>query len=161
MKKLFVLLLALLMIGTAVAEGIDLSGMSYDDLITLRDQIDLAIWNSEEWQEVTVPQGRWVVGEDIPAGTWTIKCAQVNNDSISGRLAQIEWGESIEDDGDISYKGRHGYENIYNPDSTYYESGDITEVTIEFQDGDILDVDTSYAAVVFTPYAGKPSLGFK
>lgn len=162
MRKLIVALLVVtMMISTAMAEGIDLSGLSYDDLVALKDRINLAIWESEEWQEVTVPQGRWIVGEDIPVGTWVIKCAQINNDSISGRLTQLEWGETLEEDGDISYHGRHGYENVFNGDSKYYEAGDNTEITVELQDGDIVDIDTDYAPAVFMPYSGKPSLGFK
>ena len=162
MRKLIVALLVVaMMVSTAMAEGIDLSGLSYDELVALKDRINLAIWESEEWQEVTVPQGRWIVGEDIPAGTWTIKCSTINPESISARLTQVEWGEKLDEDGDISFSGRHGYENIFSPESEYYEAGDITEITVELQDGDIVDIDTNYGPAVFMPFAGKPSLGFK
>ena len=162
MKKVLVALLVVaMMISTAMAEGIDLSGLSYDELVALKDRINLAIWESEEWQEVTVPQGRWIVGEDIPAGKWTIKCADVNRESIMMQSTSIQWGESLDDDGDISWSGRQGYEIVHNPYSKYYDEGKITEVTLDFQEGDIVDIETSGAPAVFTPYAGKPSLGFK
>ena len=76
MKKLVSFFLAALLIcSAAAADPVDLSGMSYDELVALRDQINLAIWNSQEWQEVTVPEGIWIVGEDIPAGHWSIRVA--------------------------------------------------------------------------------------
>ena len=50
----------------------DLSGMSFDELIALQEQVNKALWNSDGWQEVTVPVGVYKVGEDIPAGRWTV-----------------------------------------------------------------------------------------
>ena len=74
MKKLIIVFLSVCMaISCAYSESIDLSGLSYDELVALKDRIDLAIWNSQEWQEVEVPQGLYVVGKDIPSGTWTKK----------------------------------------------------------------------------------------
>lgn len=56
----------------ASAETIDLSGLSYDELVALRQRIDLAIMQSDEWREVTVPVGTYTVGTDIPAGDYTV-----------------------------------------------------------------------------------------
>lgn len=76
MKKLVSFFLtALLLFSAASADPVDLSGLSFDELVALRDQINLAIWNSQEWQEVTVPAGIWQVGKDIPAGHWSIRVA--------------------------------------------------------------------------------------
>ena len=58
-------LMILFAVPCSCAEDIDLSGMSIDELVELKDRINLAIWNSQEWEEVTVPQGEWIVGEDI------------------------------------------------------------------------------------------------
>ena len=53
MKKLVALVLAIVLsAGIALAEGIDLSGMSYDELVALKDRINLAMWQSDEWQMV-------------------------------------------------------------------------------------------------------------
>lgn len=146
---------------TSPPADVDLAGMSFDELIALKDQINLAIWNSEEWQEVTVPQGRWIVGEDIPAGKWTVKCANIGLDNPYMAFTFISWGEKLDEDGDISYMDRYGSEFIYNPNSKYYGEGAITETTIEFFDGDIVDIGNSNNQAVFMPYTGKPSLGFK
>ena len=47
-----------------------------------------------------------------------------------------------------------------NPEYKYYEyDGSITEYSFSVQDGDYIIIDD--APAVFTPYQGKPSLGFK
>lgn len=155
MKRLVALVFALLcMVGFASAESFDLSGMSFDDLVALKDQINLAIWSSEEWQEVEVPQGVWTVGEDIPAGKWTIK-------AYDGLKAHVYWGDMLDDSGvDLSYKGKiYEYAYLYSESYRSYEKGDKTEITWELADGQYVIVDSGI--VVFSPYAGKASLGFK
>ena len=74
MKKLItvILLLALVLPVVSLADLPDISNLTYDELVQLKDQINLAMWNCEEWQEVTVPAGVWVVGEDIPVAHWSI-----------------------------------------------------------------------------------------
>ena len=62
----------------ASAETIDLSGLSYDELIALKQKLNLAIAQSDEWKQVTVPIGNYIVGEDIPAGVYTVAHAQSN-----------------------------------------------------------------------------------
>ena len=74
MKKLLCLLFVLVLLPVVSLSDLpDISGLSYEELVQLRDCINLAIWNSEEWQEVTVPPGLWKIGDDIPAGHWTIR----------------------------------------------------------------------------------------
>lgn len=159
MKKLVALFLAIVLsAGFALAEGIDLSGMSYDELVALKDKINLAMWSSQEWQEVTVPQGVWKVGEDIPAGHWTVKCI----DEPNCYRTEISWGEYLSESGyTISWKGRYDIlVSIKNPNYKRYEyDGSITEYSFTVQDGDYIVIDN--APAIFTPYQGKPSLGFK
>lgn len=71
MKKLFsVFLIAILLIPCASAD--DLSGLSFDDLLKLRQEITSEIISRPEWREVTVPEGEYIIGEDIPAGSYSI-----------------------------------------------------------------------------------------
>lgn len=68
MKKIFALLLALFLLPAfSLADIPDISGLSYDELVQLNNQINLAMWNSEEWQEVTVPPGTYQIG--VPTET--------------------------------------------------------------------------------------------
>lgn len=138
----------------AVAKAFDLSGLSYTELVALKGQINLAMWNSQEWQEVEVPQGVWVVGEDIPAGKWTIKAA-------NGVRATVYWGDTLDASGmSLSYSSRiYELETLYSVNNWSYDRGDATEVTWDLKDGQYFIVESGIA--VFTPYTGKPSLGFK
>lgn len=140
----------------ASAETFDLSGMSYDELVALKNRINLAMWQSEEWQEVTVPQGVWVVGEDIPAGHWTVKCA------AGWRFSQISWGKYLNPDGEtISYMGRFSkYNNVHDPNHEGFDPYEYaTEYSFKVYDGEYIVIE--YGSCVFMPYTGKPDLGFK
>lgn len=155
MKKIFVFVFAaalILAIAPAAFAEWDLSGMSFDELVALKDQINLAIWNSAEWQEVTVPQGLWKVGEDIPAGTWTIHC----ND---GYFTSIQVGTNLKPNGDGLEYPFGAAAMVYNPGYYLTNAGDRQGWSVVLHDGDYVVVDT--APAIFTPYAGKPSLGFK
>ncbi len=66
-------LMLLLAVPTAFASSdIDLSGMTYDELIALREDINLAMWSSDEWDVVGIPEGMYRVGIDIPAGRYVM-----------------------------------------------------------------------------------------
>jgi len=134
-----------------VITDIGLESKSYDELVALKDQINLAIWQSDTWQEVEVPQGVWEVGADIPAGKWTIFPGASGN-------TYIKIGTEIKDGGsDVKSKAS---ETIRNDKYKYYDaSSDLTSWTYEFTVGEYVKVDDGPA--IFTPYAGKPSLGFK
>ena len=71
MKKLLCIIMILCMIPV-ISLADDLASMSYDDLIKLSRQVTAEIMNRPEWKEVTVPGGTWIVGEDIPVGTYSI-----------------------------------------------------------------------------------------
>lgn len=157
MKKLLLVLLSLLMAFPVFAEDIDLSGLSYAELVALKDRINLAMWQSAEWQEVTVPQGVWKVGEDIPAGHWTIK-------------PHIEYYASVEVTDFLDATGKdtdrwnknckfYCSENIYNKNSKSFKSTQVSEFDVVLREG--LYVVIKFSPVMFTPYTGKPDLGFK
>ena len=153
MKRFLLIVFAIMMTCGACAEGIDLSGMSLDELVALKEQINLAIWNSEDWQEVQVPQGVYVIGEDIPAGKWTIK-------AVEGITARIYWGDTLNESGvELEYGDIYVFERVISKEYPYYEVGDPTEVTWEMKEGQYFIVEEGIA--LFTPYAGKPDLGFK
>lgn len=155
MKRILaaMIILALAFPAAALAEA-DLSGMTYEELVALREQLNLAIWNSDEWQQVTVPQGVWEIGVDIPAGHWTIGAAD-------GAYALLTWCEKLNDlktDADLHSPMSIAF--IKSPTmSNYEENSDKVRVDWELTEGTYLIV--SEGSVVFTPYTGKPDLGFK
>ena len=154
MKRLLSLALACLMVLSltpAAFADVDLSGLSFDELVALKDQINLAIWNSSEWQEVTVPQGVWEVGADIPAGKWTIL-------PTASADTYIKVGPETKNGGtEVNAKVLQRIKDTGYRD--FDPSSDVTSWTIELEAGQFLQVD--YGPCIFTPYAGKPSLGFK
>ena len=162
MKKIicFALLLCLL-VPVACAESIDLDSLSFQELAALRDRIQLVMMQRDEWQEVTVPQGVYKVGEDIPAGKWVVKCSPEYQDSFLMLKADFEWGEELYKDGQsIAWSGRYDCVSIYNPNNRHYNGG-MTEYIFTVRKGDYIIVKTGYNSVVFAPYTGKPNLGFK
>ena len=153
-RVLAIILVCIGLVGMAHAETVDLSGMSYDELVALKDQINLAIWNSSEWQEVEVPQGVWVVGEDIPAGKWTIK-------AVEGYRVAVYWGDDLNEAGtDLGWDGDI-YESayVYSKTNSYYDLDELSEITWDLKEGQYVVVEDGIA--VFSPYSGKASLGFK
>lgn len=76
MKKLIVLFITCFFIlSTCSALAVDLSSMSFSELLELQEEVSKALWASDEFQEVTVPVGLYEVGKEIPAGKWTLKKA--------------------------------------------------------------------------------------
>ena len=98
MKKLIALLLMLVMltsIGTAekTAERLDFSKVSYGYLLLIQQWLTEEIMSRPEWKSVTIPGGTWKVGEDIPAGTYSIQA------TANGGV--IIWEKAVDD-----YSGR-------------------------------------------------------
>lgn len=155
MKRALCIILALVLVlalaPAAFAEW-DLSGLSFDELVALKDQINLALWNSADWQEVTVPQGVWQVGADIPAGKWTVKPEPEGQTYIKVSDKLEEGGADIRPT--ITGKLLRA-EDWYKFDP----ATDVPSMDVELKDG--MYVSFEYGPAVFTPYAGKPSLGFK
>ena len=151
MKRLLVLFLSLVLLaGSGAADPIDLSGMSFDELVALRDQLNLAIWNSQEWQEVTVPAGVWKIGEDIPVGYWTIR-------ALPGDYVSVVYCDKLNISGTDPAIGWDGWIGTL----TGYEDGPTAslphEVSLNMIEGMYF---ICRHTVIFTPYAGKPDLGF-
>ena len=153
MKKLFALILVLILAaGTAAADLPDLSGLSFDELVALRDQLNLAMWSSQEWQEVSVPVGVWEVGKDIPAGHWTIYPKE-------GSMTQIHYGEALDDTGKEIAPNCTRYDPlIADGNSNWKDTVDCRFVDIEMKEGWFLVTEK---AVIIKLYAGKPDLGFQ
>lgn len=77
MKKIVavVLVSVLMLAGIAQAAEISLSDLSWDELVTLSEQVTVEMMARDQWQTVTVPKGLYQVGKEIPAGKWEISCA--------------------------------------------------------------------------------------
>lgn len=159
MKKLFCLLIALLFVPlVSFADLPDISGLSYDELIELREKINLAIWNCSEWQEVEVPAGVWEVGVDIPAGKWTIT-------PVGPQYMNLWYGDKLNASGtDAGYgwDSVNGYNELLstktNKDGSWKDPSYPHYAILTLKDGWFV---RNAGTVTFTPYTGKADLGFK
>ena len=153
MKRFFACFLAALLLFSvsASADPPDLSGLSFAELISLRDQLNLAIWSSDEWQEVSVPIGIWEVGKDIPAGHWMITPPDRDFGQVFYCQKYIP----------STKKPDHGYPAhtcvIAGVKTSFANSTD-NYVDYDMEDGWFFINEVS---VTFTPFIGKPDLNFK
>ena len=162
MRKLIaVAMIVPILLSFALADGIDLSGLSFAELADLRDRCQAEMMIRDEWQEVVVPQGVWEVGTQIPAGKWVVKCFDSARDSFLLKECWLFVGK-----GKPNYQGVYwvGDEEkydmeLYNPNSYRYEGG-LTEYVIELEVGDYVSIHPQYNKAVFSSYTGI-SLGFK
>ena len=99
MKKLIAVCMVLGLLLSCAAAETDLSSMSYDDLVQLQKKVVFEIMSRPEWKQVTVPAGSWRVGDDIPAGYYSI--------STDDQALVIVWRKNKDDYDD---NGRYYYD---------------------------------------------------
>lgn len=159
MKKLCLALAVLILISSAALADVDLSVYSFDELAALRDQIQLEMMKRDEWQEVTVPQGLWEVGTQIPEGSWVVRCSTTGT-SYMMRESDIRWGVGKPENGFWNNGKDRGDISVYNPYHQDYQ-GQATEYIITLEKGQYIYIHPKYNSAVFTPYTGAPSFNFK
>lgn len=73
MKKIaLILTLLLLFSGFSLAEGIDLNGMTFDELVELEIQVQKAIIEAQPYSPTVFYPGTYTVGEDFDPGFYLI-----------------------------------------------------------------------------------------
>lgn len=156
MKRLItiILILTLAVPAAALADLPDISNLSYDELVQLKDKINIAMWNSQEWQEVTVPPGVYEIGKDIPAGHWSVRPAKGCGPDY------IIYASGVKDQGhDIDiFAGSYIMECICDETAPYYSGEYKTSTDINMESGFFVRLDCT---MIFSPYSGKSDLGFK
>ena len=83
MKKLLTVVLMLCLLPWALAEDIDLSGLSFEELRALQNRIAEEMVTRPEWKEVAVPVGVYEIGVDIPAGDWCLRAGMVEKEYVN------------------------------------------------------------------------------
>ena len=93
MKKLFVLVLAVLLLlgGVAQAEGLDLSGWTDDQLRAAYQAIraEAAVRGLALNDAVTLGEGRYIVGQDIAPGVYRITCVSTDMEALTGSFGSL------------------------------------------------------------------------
>ncbi len=85
MKKIISLFLVFVILSmpAALAEEIDVKKYSYKQLELIEKAIRHEMMTRPEWKRVTVPVGIWKVGDDIPAGTYSIRATPEGITSVT------------------------------------------------------------------------------
>ena len=156
MKRLLALVLVLVALtGTVYADTVDLSGMTFNQLLMLRIEIQLALLTNEELEMAIIPQGVWEVGKDIPAGHWSIEAdAPVVMVEVCTALDAI--GKSVDVYNTDFYYG----EILKDKDSEQFnKKTDVSIIDLELKDG--FYVIIKGGRVIFKSYMGEPLIEFK
>lgn len=152
MKKLLCLLLVLCMFPfvSLAEEDNEFMGLSYIELMGKLGKVERALWACKEWTSVDVAAGVYKIGEDIPAGHWTITPAAYND------FYMISYGTKL----NITETGLESDSIV----DSWMISSDYSDtlphrLDIVLQDGFYLQL---YHKSVFKPYSGKskPSFNF-
>ena len=103
MKRLAALILILCLFSPALAESLDLSALTFEQLIALQQQINAEIMTRPESQGITLQKGTYRIGQDIPAGIYSITLADRRDTCFVG-----VWGYAVDDhitNGGMLYSG--------------------------------------------------------
>ena len=149
MKKLItiILILALLLPSAASADIPDISGLSFEELGQLIREAKKALWACDEWKEVKVPAGVYTIGEDIPAGHWSIQAP-------SGEFVTVGYGSKLDHTGaELDYDSIEYWGNI----SGSATDNSLHQLDIILEDGYFISL---HSAVLFYPYTKKLDFSF-
>ena len=150
MRKLFSFILAALLLFSSIPafaepETVDLSSMSLKELQALEKRVLAAMWATGDWQEVRVPAGAYKVGEDIPAGKWTIR-------PVPSKYAEVYVCTEINASGTGADGKWLTYEAICDKDCYMSEYFPVENVTVDIKAGQYIIIEDD--AVLFTPFTG-------
>ena len=97
-RFIWLLVIAALLIPVAVADSVDLSSMSNDEIIALLENVNSEIVRRGIGKTAKLPKGTYIAGNDIPAGKYIFTCLAVGDDwgnvtvySDGGKGNQILW----------------------------------------------------------------------
>ena len=126
------------------------------ELLALEEQIRMALKETDQWQETTLPLGAYQVGTDIEAGHWMF----LPPDDES--LPIVTWGTELDETGwFFDYENEILSETIMHPNHYSAVSRDNWHRSL-----DLTLIENTYIVVqrnevVYTPYIGKPVPTFR
>ena len=74
MKRIIAIMIVLLFIFTSSASAGSLSEMTDEELLSMYQQIQSILLSRSDEYSLTLNAGRYIVGEDIPSGTYRLEC---------------------------------------------------------------------------------------
>lgn len=106
MKKLLVAILAACMLSmsvvVALADSIDLSGYTDEEIVVLLDQVQAEVVNRHIEKTATLPKGTYIAGKDIPVGSYvysvTVLDIEEYGDGFQYGIVYVQTPEDPEDE---------------------------------------------------------------
>jgi len=131
MRKLItlILILAMFLPAIALADLPDISGLSTDELIELNHLIQMKLFSEKLNDGIRIPQGTYIIGEDIPAGSYRVL---IEGDSGSYQLYR---GNTLILNGIVG---------------TYFNLNEVGRIILS--DGNVLQLNQ--CVFIFYPYTG-------
>lgn len=74
------LLVCLLLVPAALADAIDLSALSNDEIVTLLDKVNAEVASRGINKTAKLPQGSYIGGQDLPVGKYIFTCMATGDD---------------------------------------------------------------------------------
>lgn len=130
MKKILCLLVALLLVGSlGLAEALDLSSMTDEELLALKEQVNQAISDRGLVKEFQLTAGIYIGGVDIKPGRYTLTATDVND--------MVSIGLGVDTDALDSDKG------VLFMDTEYFHEGDEPKTySLSIAEGNVLVIKT-------------------
>lgn len=146
MKKLiaFVTAILLILLSSVAIADVDVSGLSYDELVDLVNKAQYEMMKTDKWEEVVVPEGIYIIGRDIPAGRWTISAPP------KVYVIYVYVGKTMYDEFSVNFDSMTG---LHGTQYSLYKEGDTSSITYDLKDGMILQIKSGSG--IFTPYTGN------
>ena len=129
------LVACLLLTPVAVADAVDLSSMTNEEIVALLDQVNAEIVNRGINKTAKLPQGTYIAGSDIPAGRYIFTCMAVGDD----------WGNVT-----VYSDGGKGQQILWNVVSAPEEGQEPTTIFITLNEGDQLKSGVPFSLTIMS-----------
>lgn len=129
------LVVCLLLIPVAVADTVDLSSMSNDEIVALLDEVNEEIVRRGINKTAKLPQGTYIAGSDIPAGRYVFTCMAVGED----------WGNVT-----VYSDGGKGQQILWNVVSAPEDGEEPTTIFITLNEGDQLKSGVPFSLTIMS-----------
>ena len=135
MKKILVSLMLVfaLTFSICVAEemsSFNLEEMSLEELLNLDMAIQEEIYNRDQFNEIVLFPGKYVIGQDLNAGTYIVICQHLERENRSGELYRFD-----------NEKKSNVIEYFYP-----HQVGDAYQIVLK--DGEMITIDRMYCTMI-------------
>lgn len=112
MKKLLsILLVSIFILSVAYAEGLDFSNMTDEELVAIYQNAATEIKSRGlvVGEERTLREGKYIIGKDIAAGTYTVACIGTEGESLGESYGSLGgMMDALDDESDTNWSDLYG-----------------------------------------------------